>query len=274
MDASALASAESWLSWIAIAKLVATFLVAAGVVIEFGTDWISRPFEKMVKEAREAQLAALNNETAQLSAGTEKLRAENLALQTVLLPRHVGLIGFNEEPRAKVFFAGLEKFTGTEISIQVVPGDLEAQNLANEIAIVLQRFGWKPQMIDDNRSHFRSVRISEGVDVLYPIGKSWTAEEPHQPWFVWHDAAEALSNALTKAGLAVGDRNVSVAGFTNEQRPDLPVGLTPYFDPPLTGVYLTVGSRPVAATVTWIMQGRPDRAGNIPASAATVPKSQ
>ncbi|HWN78707.1 MAG TPA: hypothetical protein VNN81_12690 [Bradyrhizobium sp.] len=71
MDASALASAESWLSAIAAAKLVAAFLVAAGVAIEFGGEWAARPFERTVKEAREAQLASLNAETVRLSAEAE-----------------------------------------------------------------------------------------------------------------------------------------------------------------------------------------------------------
>src|ERR1700732_2590287 len=76
MDASALASAESWLSAIAIAKLVAAFLVATGVAIEFGGDWVARPFERTVRVAREAEVASLNAETIRLSAEAEAARGE------------------------------------------------------------------------------------------------------------------------------------------------------------------------------------------------------
>jgi hypothetical protein len=85
---------------------------------------------ELVSETKSSaeRIAGLNNDTARLTA-------ENLALQTVLLPRHVGLIGLDEEPRAKIWFAGFERWAGTKILIQVIPGDPEAQNLANEIAI-------------------------------------------------------------------------------------------------------------------------------------------
>ena len=46
-------------------------------------------------------------------------------------------------------------------------------------------------------------------------------------------------------------------------------GMFPYFDPPLTGVYLQVGARPVALTVQWITHGRPDPMGKIPAAAGS-----
>jgi hypothetical protein len=68
MDASALANAESWLSIISTAKLVAAFLVAIGVVIEFGGDWVARPFEKTVEAARSAEMARLSTEAASARA--------------------------------------------------------------------------------------------------------------------------------------------------------------------------------------------------------------
>jgi hypothetical protein len=75
MDSSALSNAESWLSVIAVAKLVAAFLVVAGVAVEFGGDWVARPFEKIVREAREAELATLNQKTVRLSSEAEMARA-------------------------------------------------------------------------------------------------------------------------------------------------------------------------------------------------------
>jgi hypothetical protein len=182
----------------------------------------------------------------------EVLRADNLSLQTVLLPRHVGLIGLDSRPKAEEWFAGMERFAGTEVSIQVVP-DREAQNLANEIAIVLMKFGLRPQLVDEKQSGVPSEQISDGVRVSYPIGKTWTPETQNEPWFKWSAAAEALADALTKAGLGVGDIPVPRAGFLNVTA-DVNPG--PRFVPPLTGVYLEVGSRPVSLTLQWMAQRR------------------
>ncbi len=194
--------------------------------------------------AADAQMRAarLNRETAQL-------QADNLALQTVMLPRNVGIIGINEAPRAAEYFAGVAPFAGTLLVYQVA-NDPEAQNLANEIAMVLSRFGWRPQQIGRQND-----AIPDGVSVAYTTGKPWTKEEPNQPWFAWKNAAEALADALTKAGLAVGDRNVSRYGFQNV-RQNMANNL-PFFDPPLEGVLLTIGSRPISETIQWIKQGRP-----------------
>jgi hypothetical protein len=200
----------------------------------------------------------------------ERLKADNLALQIVLLPRRVGIIGINGPAKAQEWFAGIEAFPGTDVFIQFAP-DPEAKNLANEIAIaVLNRGGWKPQFIDDTRSHVPNDSLHEGVDVLYPTGKPWTAEQSDQPWIRWARATEVLANALTRAGLGVGPYPVLRGGFPNTP-PDPrfgPSAMSPYFDPPLTGVYVQVGPRPVASTAEWIRSGRPDAAGNLPAPTA------
>ncbi|MGD0565170.1 MAG: hypothetical protein ABSA66_19040 [Roseiarcus sp.] len=274
----AISSIEKSMSSIDTWLLLFTLLVAVGVAGELilgVSHWLKdrelRPLRAEQSRIHATELAQLGTAAAEANARAtnsavevEKLKLDNLALQTVLLPRHVGLIGLNEEPKAKTYFAGIDRFAGTEVAIQVAP-DREAQNLANEIAIVLMKFGWKAQIIDESRSHVRSDFISDGVDVLYATGKPWTKDEPNQPWFAWHDAAEMLADALTKARPAVGEYRVSRAGFQNDPA-NLSSGLIPYFDPPLTGVYLRVGSRPVAATVDWINRGRPDSTGNPPAT--------
>jgi hypothetical protein len=112
------------------------------------------------------RIAGLNNDTARLTA-------DNLALQTVLLPRHVGAIGFNGPPKAVEWFAGFERWAGTKLLIQVAPGDPEAQNLANEIAIVLSKFGWVPEFINETRSGV-SLNLSEGLSVISPATRRGT----------------------------------------------------------------------------------------------------
>jgi hypothetical protein len=62
------AAATYWLGWVRLIQLIAVFLVAIGVVAEFAGEWISRPLEKTIDDARELELARLNNETARLRA--------------------------------------------------------------------------------------------------------------------------------------------------------------------------------------------------------------
>jgi hypothetical protein len=213
------------------------------------------------------RVAGLNNDTARLTA-------DNLALQTVLLPRHVGLIGFNEEPRAKIWFAGIDRWAGTKVLVQVAPGDPEAQNLANEIAIVLSKFGWSPEFINESRSGI-SLNLSEGLRVFSPSSyKAWDEHDLAQQIFSkLGNARVALANALTNAGLGVGEYPVSNAILIVDFPPDSDAAASQYgkFSPPLDGVYLQVGSRPVGTTIAWIKQGRPDRLGNSPASATPSP---
>jgi hypothetical protein len=99
-------------------------------------------------------------------------------LQTVLSPRHAGLFGVDEQPKAKTWFAGFERWAGTKILIQVVPGDPEAQNIANEIAMILSRFDWRPELIDEKRSGL-SLNLREGLTVFSPSSvKPWNPDDP------------------------------------------------------------------------------------------------
>ncbi len=92
MDASALANAESWLTLLNGAKLVAAFLVAIGVAIEFGADFAARPYEKVVKDAKDLQLKSLENEASSAKAALvdaqEKIVSAGLKIADA--ERHTG----------------------------------------------------------------------------------------------------------------------------------------------------------------------------------------
>lgn len=231
------------------------------------------------KEEHWAHARQLSNEhIARLNNETARLQADNLALQTVLLPRHVGLIGLDGPPPAQEWFAGFQRWAETKILIQVVTGDPEAQNLANEIAIVLSKFGWIPEFIDEKRSRI-SLNLNEGIRLFSPSShKAWNESDPTlQKFAELAESAQGLSSALTKAGLGVGENPVSYAGLIVDFPADSEAAAFQYgkFSPPLDGLYLQVGSRPVAATAAWIQRGRPDRLGNIQApvpDAAPAPK--
>ena len=274
-------SGESWDFWLIISVVFAALAAAAigaataGSIIAHkreASDAETRLERFKLETARNVsktseRIANLNNDTARLTA-------ENLALQTVLLPRHVGLIGIDEEPKAKTWFAGFDRWAGVKILIQVVPGDPEAQNLANEIAIVLSMSGWKPEFLNESRSGY-SLNLSEGLSVYSPGSyKAWDPENKEQQEFArLGGAAKSLASALTRAGLEVGPYPVSgIHGLIIVA--DFPPGSggeanDPFrnFSPKLDGVYLQVGSRLVARTVAWIKRGRPDELGRTPADA-------
>jgi hypothetical protein len=238
------------------------------------SDIVQKDADKRIAEAK-SEAARANESSERLRNDTARLQADNLSLQTVLLPRSVGLIGFDGPPKATEWFAGFQHWAGIKVLIQVVPGDPEAQNLANEIAIVLSKFGWMPELIDEKRSGV-SLHMLEGLSVFSPASyKAWDPKDKAQQVFArLGDAARSLATALTNAGLGVGSYPVSgvhglnmVVDFPPDSEGE---AHNPFhnFSPRLDGVYLQVGSRPVARTLQWIKQGRPDAAGNKPADAA------
>jgi hypothetical protein len=119
--------------------------------------------------------------------------------------------------------------------------------------------------------------IAGWTNVLIPDDKNarqdehdlFAADDPAQKVFSnLGNARVALANALTNAGLGVGEYPVPNGILIVDFPADSDAATSQYgkFSPPLDGIYLQVGSRPVGATVAWIKQGRPDRLSN-PASA-------
>jgi hypothetical protein len=222
-------------------SLGAAALAAFSVIV---TTWAVVQLQR--HEARESaeRIASLNSETA-------RQQADNLALQWVMSARHVGVIGLDERPRAEQWFAETERFPGTKLLIQVIPGDVEAQNLANEIAMAVQvRSGWTVEFVDERRSHV-SLRLHEGVRLSSPSStKAWDPNDGQQQEFARLAGTRiALAKALTLAGLGVGSYPVENGGLI--EYPDHPP-LIPWFDPPLDGVFLEVGARPISLTMDWI----------------------
>ena len=263
--------AALWIAGISGGIAAVTAFIAGYVGYEL-TDFVQKDAERQISETR-SEAARANESSERLKNETARLTADNLSLQTVLLPRNAGLIGIDEDPPAKKWFAGFERFAGTKVLIQTVPGDAEAQNLANEIAIILSRFGWAAELINEKRSGV-SLNLTEGLSVYSPGSyKAWDPNNKEQQTFTrLHEASVSLARALTAAGLGVGPYPVSgVHGL--HMVVDFPSGsdgdrTNPFrnFSPPLDGVYVQVGSRPVARTLQWIKQGRPDAQGNKAAS--------
>jgi hypothetical protein len=197
--------------------------------------------ENDAQSGHDQEIARLALEAAQANRRSEELRADNLALQKIVLPRRLGSTiaitspGETElPPLASVQFAALKPFAGTPVVIQVVP-DFEAYTLANDIRAVLASFGWKSQIIDEGTSHVPPISIAEGVTVIYPPDSQYA------------DAADALAAGFAKAGLA------GSLGFAPKAQryPILsdgtPVHPLPYprFDEPMDAVIVMVGMKPM-----------------------------
>jgi hypothetical protein len=168
MDASALANAESWLSAIATAKLVAAFLVAVGVAIEFGGDWVARPFEKIVGEAREAQLAEANRKAneaansaatlgvtvdtltrfAETKAGEANIAIASLNAATERATQKIDEIQKHQAQRhltvdqKQKLIAALSPFKGTQLEVISVMSDPESEAYRKDFVDVLNASGW------------------------------------------------------------------------------------------------------------------------------------
>jgi hypothetical protein len=194
---------------------------------------------QLEKEATEARA-----EIARANERTEKLRADNLALQKLMQPRRLGTLfaitsvdAPDVPPAAEMQFEGIRRFAGTPVVIQVVP-DFEAQTLANDMVLVLRAFGWHPQTIGEAESHVPPSLISDGVQVTFPHGSKL------------YDAAQALATGFTNAGLTGpagwGLSSIVAQGYpvnldgTPEHFPGYPI-----FSPPVDTVIVMVGMKPI-----------------------------
>jgi len=212
---------------------------------------LEQPNRKL-QDIQDREAANQRESIARLNNDTARLQAENLELQRVMLPRRLSIIGFNEAPKAPSQFAGIRAFAGTEAWIQVAPDD-EAQTLANDIVFMLTWAGWKSRYIDESISHVPSRQLSEGIRVLTPNIEAAPHTKPNDPQASLGRAGDALASAFTNAGLGIRDIPVSHAYLLNRHDP---LSMLPYFDPPLTGVFIEVGPRPIAMTLKLMERDR------------------
>jgi hypothetical protein len=210
-------------------------------------------FDEGISNVQSVKIAELNWQAA-------TLQFENLTLQRVMLPRHVGVIGINESPKAEEYFAGMQRFSGTTVLIQAVP-EAEAQNLKNEIAIAVHEFGRHPEFIDEKTSHLSPPQIREGIEIFVAgVMGEHPNPSPSPAQQKTGQGAYALASALTKAGLGIGD--IPIQPVFIIAAPKVPPYLdpsVPYFDPSVTAIFVVVGSRPISMTLQWLAQKRAAR---------------
>jgi F0F1-type ATP synthase epsilon subunit len=241
----------------AMAVVVATAVVVRLQHIE--TEDSQRELEAYKSEAAEliananSEAAKANESTAKLNNETAKLQADNLALQTVLRPRHIGVTGaLGGTSKVEALFATMAEFRDVSFAIQPV-NDAEARNLANEIMLALAFVGIKSK-IDEGATSVNPMTVAEGVMVLFPLGNT-----------IAEKAGNALADALTGAGLGLGNMPVYRQGSAPPDPKDIAAGLV---NPIHNGVVVAVGLRPVSQMVEWIKLRRSDAGWN-PAQAST-----
>lgn len=178
MDTSGVTSAEHWLTILILAKLLAAFLVAIGVAVEFGAEFIARPYEKIVKEANEVQLKSLEMEAssakrdlieaqakiaeANLKASeamhkAESERIERLKLEAQIAPRSL------DTNQQRELTATLMQFKGMTVSVSSYALDADAAVFGGQLLRAVKDAGLTP--IDRRMSEGALGSLALGVHV-------------------------------------------------------------------------------------------------------------
>jgi hypothetical protein len=241
-----------WIAGISGAVTAASAFIAGYVGYEL-TDVVQKHAEKQISETR-SEAARANESSEKLRRDTAQLQSENLALQTVLLPRRVSLSSATFPNNADVWFAPLSGFNMVPFAIQPV-NDAEARSLAEDISIGLAFVGVVAD-IDEGAAKLNPTNVAEGVTVSFPEGNA-----------VFEKAANLLADALTKAGLGVGDMPVFRHGVLVSEPKDIASGLV---NPIHNGVVVAIGQRPISQTVAWLKRERSKPGDNSAANATAV----
>jgi hypothetical protein len=206
-------------------------MVVLGVVGELIADGDIFLFSHRLQSIQDTEVAALNERA-------ESLRADNLALEKILIPRRfIGPWGRGSPTATGLFRMGmiwgeLAKSPKMEALVQVVP-DFDAERLSLDIMRALVIAGWKPRLIDVKESGIVPLFMPEGVQL-------WTGRDHDAAWV----AAEALAAALSYEDIRADAPNAPL------HRDDPSVMALPDNDirksPPNGTVVVLIGIRPAS----------------------------
>jgi hypothetical protein len=224
--------------------VAANAAIGIGLIVEYFVIQATIVSGRAAHDESEEKVAESNQLARQAQGRTEELRADNLALQKLMLPRRLGsLIRISSPddpdlpPDAELQFSGIRAFSGIPVVIQVVP-DFEAQMLARDMVMVLGAYGWRPQIVAEAATHVPFALISDGIQVTYTRDNKFAA------------AAQALATGFTNAGLT-GPAGWSLPRIFAQGMPVTPDGaaadspMYPRFDKPVEAVIVLVGMKPI-----------------------------
>jgi hypothetical protein len=178
MESSELESAIYWLSWLKWIGYSSAFLVVIGVAGELLSDFFSAPFEKIVEDARQAEMAEINARAAEANERTEELRKQNLELQGNLLTMRRELSGrWLSTDQVVSLLPKAEKFRGQRVIFEADRNDIEAMlfvlqlqdnlgelarwNVEYRLPSTPPRFGVRIASSDDKRSQEAAAMLVE-----------------------------------------------------------------------------------------------------------------
>lgn len=136
-----------WLSWIKLGKIVAFALVALGVAAEFIGEFLEKPLEKKIEDARELTLTELRKETVRLSAEAESARADIAAANARALEAQLALEKFraprelNQEQIDRVANKA-RQFQDVQFDLSTNSTDPELLALMEAIERAVKKAGW------------------------------------------------------------------------------------------------------------------------------------
>lgn len=215
--------------------------VAIGVAIEkdrFDLGWkvlvaslgMEIVFTVLIFNSDEEINRRQKSELAETQQRTEELRADNLALQQAMRPRH---LAFNEytlsSSAVTEAYDELKTFRGTVALIQPVP-DFEASVFAKDIESTLNYLGWNARIVDGGVTHLLDLAFVDGVTVFLFPDTNGNGNK-----------GAVLQKAIRVSAREQGDEEVDVAPIVliaNGQKG------YPYLDPTIPGaVLIRVGVR-------------------------------
>jgi hypothetical protein len=147
MENPEVAAAVYWLGWLNLLKNVGAVLVVLGVAFELLGDWFSTPLSQKVDDARNAEIAALNNETARLSADAETARAQIANANARAAEAELRLVEFRR-PRgvtpeqADSIVEKIKPFAGTKFDVGHSTEDREQWDFLWRLEPAISKAGW------------------------------------------------------------------------------------------------------------------------------------
>jgi hypothetical protein len=245
VDVADLFIPEGW--WKILAAIGANLLIFGGV---WGELWFA-------KRARDAD----DNRVVEAQLETERLRAENLAVQRALIPRRINM--FENDGNSAIRqgrFKRVESFAGTKVALQWVP-DFESKILARDIALLLARAEWSTHIVDEAAPLIPPMLIGEGVNLFTQEAPIWERTESgglkrvYPKMSTAHDAAVALKSFLK---LDLGELSPFWGIGYSAEYPDMPsmMGSALKGKIPDGGVLVLVGMKPRWAELTGLKATR------------------
>jgi hypothetical protein len=215
------------------------------------SEWRTSTLELQTAEAKR-DTAAAHERIAKLNNQTERLKADNLAVQKAMLPRRLAVIRMDRPmgdigptdigipPDAPALFSGIQKFN-VPVWIQAVP-EYEPEMFALDLKAALQQNGAKVLMVDQSATNNPPAQIPQGVRVFTVAVRPLPgeAEFPPKPG-PQHGAAMVIAAALTNAGFGTAD--MGIGGSLVFDKPS--DGMLPYFNPRFEGVLVQIGRKPL-----------------------------